>query len=92
MRVKCNNCGASYDLPDVQREHLEHAHQIADAISAAHQSPVTRALVAVLLLRRVAATLGLTPIMVAGIADAYSTIVQRVLEARQRHPMLRVVN
>lgn len=92
MRVKCNNCGESYDLPDVKREHLVHASEIAEALATAHQSPATRALVAVLLLRRVAATLGLGPVMVAGIADAYAGIVQRVLDTQRRHPMLRVVN
>jgi len=92
MRVKCINCGESYDLPDVKREHLAHAQQIAEAIASTHQSTVTHALVAALLLRRVAATLGLHPLMVAGIADAYSSIVQRTLDAPRRHPTLRVVS
>lgn len=91
MRVKCNNCGETYDLPDVKREHLEHAFAIADALSRAHQSHVTRALVGVLLLRQVCAVIGLGPVMISAVAEAYSTIVQRA-GASKRHPTLRVVN
>lgn len=92
MRIKCNNCGGSYDLPDAKREHYEQAHVIAEQLWQAHKSHATRIFIAALLLRRVAAAVGLHPMMVGAMADAYSAIVSRAYSEELRHPTLRIVN